>query len=153
MKKTLMILGGLLIVLVLGVVAFIAMVSIKGSKLDKESKEYADTAIPAIITDWEMEELQQRASPEFNSAMKEGDWELLFAAYRRLGKLKEYKGCTGQANMSATQDGKVISANYVGTAEFETGPAEIELSLIKHGDLWQIFGFRVNSRVYLEQPS
>ena len=153
MKKVLMLFGGVFLVMaVLGIVGF-TIVAIKGSGLDKESKQYADTAIPAIISGWEMSQLQQRASPEFKAVMKDGDWEKLYAMYRRLGKLKTFNGCQGLSNMSfTTAQEKVISAVYAATADFETGPAQIQLSLIKHGAEWQIMGFRINSKLFLEQP-
>lgn len=50
-----------------------------------------------------------------------------------------------------TQSGKVISAAYTASAEFESGPAEIYLSLIKHGNRVEILGIRINSRLFLEQ--
>jgi hypothetical protein len=152
MKKALMVFGGtFLVLMVLGVIGF-TIVAIKGSALDKESKQYADSAIPAIISGWDINELQQRASPEFKAVMKDGDWEKLYAMFRRLGKLKAYNGCRGSSNMSLTSaQGKVVSAAYSGSADFETGPAEIRLSLIKHGGRWQILGFRINSRLFLDQ--
>src|SRR6266446_698826 len=102
MKKVLLILGGLALVLALGVVvvAGIAIVATKGRALDKESKQYAEAAIPAIIGGWHMNELERRASPEFKSVMKDGDLEKLFAMFGRLGKLGAYKGCRGQSIMS-----------------------------------------------------
>ncbi len=44
----------------------------------------------------------------------------------------------------------MVSAEYVASADFEAGPAEIKMSLIKHGDQWQILGIHVNSKVFLE---
>jgi hypothetical protein len=153
MKKVLMLLGGVFLALVIVGIAVITIVAVKGSALDKESKQYADAAIPAIVSDWDIKELEQRTSPEFKSVLKDGDLEKLFGMFRRLGKLKEFKGCKGASNISFTSEhGKVVSAAYVGSTEFEAGPAEIQLSLIKHGDQWQILGFRVNSKAFLEQP-
>jgi len=44
----------------------------------------------------------------------------------------------------------VISAAYVAGADFANGPAEIRMSLIKHGDQWQLLGFHIDSKVFLE---
>jgi len=153
MKKFLMILGGIFLVLVIVVIAGVAILVTKGNELDNESKQYADAAIPAIISNWEIKELEQRASPEFTAVTKDADLEKLFIMYQRLGKLKEYKGCKGEANISVTPEhGIVISAVYVGNAEFDASLAEIKLSLIKHGDQWQILGFHVNAKALFEQP-
>ena len=151
MKKLLVVLGAVFLVLIVVVIAGIAFVSIKGRALDRESGQYVDDAIPAIVSQWDITEMRRRASPELNAAVKGDDLEKLFARFRKLGKLKEYRGSRGEANMSVTADrGSVISAAYVASAEFETGPAEIRLSLIKHGDQWQILGIHINSKVFLE---
>jgi hypothetical protein len=152
MKKLLIGLGGLFVVLlVIGGVG-IAYVAIKGSALDGEAKTYADAAIPAIVGGWNESELETRLSPEFRSVTSTADLDKLFNAFRRLGGLKSYNGAKGQAIMSATtQNGSQTIADYIGSADFDAGPAQIELKLIKHGEQWQILGFRVNSRTFLEQ--
>jgi hypothetical protein len=153
MKKVLMIFGAIFVILVVIAVLGVAIVAVRGNALDKESKQYADTTIRAIISQWDIREIQSRASPEFKAAVKDDDLEKLVKMFRRLGKLNTYNGAKGQANMSVTtQDGKVISALYVGTADFDTGPAEIKLSLIKHGSHWQLLGLIINSKIFLDQP-
>src|SRR5438874_7651380 len=95
----------------------IAIVAVKGNALDKESKQYADTAIRAIVSQWDILEIQSRASPEFKMAVKDDELEKLVKMFRRLGKLTAYNGAKGQATMSVTtQNGKVISAAYVASA-------------------------------------
>jgi hypothetical protein len=50
MKKFFIILGSIfLAIIVLGAIG-IAFVAVRGSALDKESKAYADSAIPAIVS-------------------------------------------------------------------------------------------------------
>jgi len=150
-KKALMILGGVFLVLVVVVIAGIAIVAVKGSALDKECKQYVDAAVPAIASKWDITEIQKRASPEFKAAVKDEDLEKLIRMFRRLGKFKAYDSAKGEANISVTSEhGKVVSAEYVASADFEAGPAEIKMSLIKHGDQWQILGIHVNSKVFLE---
>lgn len=153
MKKTLMILGGVfLVIIVLGIVG-VTILAVKGRALDKESKQYVDAAVPAIVSGWDITEIQKRASPEFKAAVKAEDLEKLVGMFRRLGKLKAYNGAKGDANISVTsQHGKVISAAYIASADFDTGPAEIKMSLIKHGDQWQLLGLHINSKVFFEQP-
>jgi hypothetical protein len=152
MKKVLMILGAVFVILAAFAGVLIVIVAVKGNALDKESKQYADTAIRAIISQWDILEIQRRASPEFKVAVKDADLEKLLQMYRRLGKLNTYNGARGQATMSVTsQNGKLISAAYVASADFDTGPAEIRLSLIKHEKGWQLLGLNINSRIFLEQ--
>lgn len=145
-----MILGGVFAVAVVVVVGAIVLAAVKGPVLDRESKQYADTSIPAIISQWDIQALRDRASPEFKAAVSDEVLDKLIRIYQKLGKLKEYKGANGQANVSLTlQQGAVISAKYIATADFEAGPATITLDLIKHGDQWQILSIRVDSKVFL----
>lgn len=97
-----------------------------------------DEAVPAIVSEWDTREIQKRASPEFNEAVKLDDLEKLMRMFRKLGSLKSYNGAKGDSNMSVTPErGPVISAAYIARADFSNGPAEIRMSLIKHGDQWQ----------------
>lgn len=153
MKKVLMILGGVFVILVALAVVGITIAAVKGSALDKESKQYADSAIRAIVSQWDSTEIQNRASPEFKRAVNDADLEKLMRFFRRLGRLKTLNEAKGQATMSVTsQNGKVTSAQYIANADFDTGPAEIILSLIKHGKQWQLMGIKINSKVFLDQP-
>ncbi len=153
MKKTLMVLGGIFVVVIVIVVIGIVFSAVKGQALDRESKQYVDAAIPAIAAQWDIRALQERASPEFKTAVNDEDLEKLIRMYQRLGKLQQYQGSKGDANLSLTnQRGKVITAHYITNAEFDTGPATITLDLIKHDDQWQILRMNVNSKVFLESP-
>jgi len=152
MKKTLMTLGGVFVVIVVLTVAGIAIVAVEGKGLNKESRQYVDATVPDLLSEWNITEIQNRASPEFKAAVKGEDLEKMVRMFRRLGKFKAYNGAKGQARISVTAgQGKVISAAYVVSADFDTGPAEIGMSLIKHGDQWQLLGISVNSKVLLEQ--
>jgi hypothetical protein len=147
-----MVLGGVFALIVVVAVAGIAIVAVRGSGLDKESREYVDAAVPEILSKWDITEIQNRASPEFKAAVKSDDLEKLVRVFRRLGTFKAYNGAKGQARIAVMAgQGKVISAAYVVSADFETGPAEIKLSLIKHGDQWQLLGISAFSKVFLEQ--
>ena len=146
-----MILGGVFLILLVVVAVGIGVIAIKGRGLDRESKQYVDSAIPAIVARWDEGEISRRASPEFKAAVGDDDLKRLVSMFRRLGRLSRYNGSEGQANVSVTTaHGEVISAAYVAKADFEAGPAEIKLSLIKHGDQWQVLGIHINSRVFLQ---
>ena len=154
MKKLLMILGGIFGFLVIAGAVVIAILAVRGSALDKESKDYVDAAIPAIVSHWDIAEIQQRSSPEFKAAVSDQDLAKLVQMFKRLGGLKAYNGAKGGSNMSVTtEQGKVISAEYVGNADFDTGPADIKISLIKHDEQWQLLGISIESRVFLDQQS
>jgi hypothetical protein len=146
MKKFFIVLGSIFLALVVLGAIGIAFVAVRGNALDKESKAYAEAAIPAIITNWSEKELLDRASPEFKQAATQQQLDQLFRWVSSLGRLQKYDPPQGQALMSATtQTGKVISAQYTTKATFEKGNATVTLGLIKHGDQWQILRFNVNS--------
>jgi len=150
MRKFLIVVGvifSLLTVVAGGGITYLFMV---GSGLDRESKAYAEDAIPAIVKDWDIRELDKRTSPEFKSAANNQNFTRLWEVFTKLGKLDHFDGVRGQANLVATaMEGTKITANYVGSAEFDAGRAEIDLGLIKHGNDWQILRFRVNSEAFL----
>jgi hypothetical protein len=146
MKKLFIILGSIFLALIIAAGIGIAFVAIKGTALDKESKAYADSAIPAIVSTWSEKELLDRASPEFKKAVTIDQLDRLFRWVSALGRLQKCEPAEGHSLMSATtQNGKMVSAEYAAKAAFEKGEATITLGLIKHGDQWQIINFHVNS--------
>jgi hypothetical protein len=146
MKKFFLILGSMfLVIIVLGIIG-IMFVAMRGSALDKESKAYADAAIPAIVTTWSQKELLDRSSPELKQAVTADQLNRLFRWVSGLGQLQKCEPAQGQALMSATtQTGKMISAQYTAKATFQKGEALIKLGLIKHGNEWEILNFHVDS--------
>src|SRR5437764_9083023 len=146
MKKLFQVLGvifgGLILV---GAIAFVVL-AWKGSALDKESKAYVDEVTPKILADLRKETLLTYSSDELKNAVKPEDMDKLFVWFKKLGHFKEYKGSKGQANISVTtQAGKVITGHYVAEAEFDTGPAQVQIVTIKKGDRWFVQVFRINS--------
>lgn len=151
MKKTVTILGYAFIVFIILMLAAVAGLVALGKKYDKESKAFVDTAVQAIVADWDIEELQKRASSEFND---EVDYESLaedFITLQQLGKLVEYKGSTGDSNITLSLSGYVITADYTATAEFEAGSAEMQVSLVRREGRWQILDFSVSPESFTER--
>lgn len=146
MKKFLIILGSIFLAIIVIVAALIAFVAVRGTRLDKESKAYADAAIPAIVNTWSEKALLDRASPEFKQAVTIDQLDRLFRWVSTLGTPQKIAPAKGDAIMSATsQAGRQTTANYDTKVTFAKGEANIHLALIKHGDNWQIMGFKVNS--------
>lgn len=146
MKTFLIVLGSIFLVLiVLGVVG-IAFVAVSGKALDRESRAYADAAIPAIVTNWSEKELLDRASPEFKNAVNFDHLDRMFHWFSSVGHLQKCDPAQGQSTVGITsQTGKVTKAQYTAKAQFEKGEATLTLGLIKHGDHWQILSFDVRS--------
>ena len=148
---TLAIIGAIVLGLLVIVGGFIGYMAYVGNGLDKSSKEYVDQAIPAIVTGWSPDQLVKRESTAFQKATSDDQLVRLFAAFRRLGALKEYQGCKGDSNVNyTTRSGKVITANYVGHATFENGTADIKIILVQENNTWKIQGFRVDSPIFLK---
>jgi hypothetical protein len=124
---------------------------VRGTALDKESKAYADAAIPAIVTTWLDKALLDRASSEFNQRVTAVDVYRMFRWYESsLGRLQKCEETKGGSVMGVTSEsGKTISAKYTAKAQFEKGEAEIVLALIKLGDQWQISGLEVISPQFM----
>src|SRR5262245_57788214 len=139
MKKLFIVLGVIFLALIFLAALGIGIAAFRGSALDKESKAYVDSAVPAIISSWDTQELMSRASPELNQVTQVDDAERLFQSLRSLGKMKKYQGSKGESLTSQILGkGATISARYLANAEFDGGNAKIYVTLIKHGNLWQI---------------
>jgi hypothetical protein len=152
MKKFFIVLGVIFLALIFLAALGIGIAAFRGSALDKESKAYVDAAVPAIISSWDTRELMSRASPELNQVTAADDAERLFQGLRSLGKMKKYQGSQGESMTSQILGkGTAISARYLVSADFEGGTAKIYVTLIKHGNLWQIAGFRVEP-TYSRRP-
>ncbi|HYA85739.1 MAG TPA: hypothetical protein VEI57_01575 [Nitrospirota bacterium] len=151
MKKTIMVLGYVFLALIVVIAATIGSVAILGKKLDKESKAFVDAAIPAIASDWDVAELQKRASPELEESVDYDDVEEYFASLKQLGKFQEYKGSAGDSNITISLSGYEITADYTASADFEAGSVEMQISLIRHNGQWQILDFKVSPEEFTQR--
>jgi hypothetical protein len=151
-KKILIVLGAIFLTLIILAAIGIGIAAVKGSALDKESKAYVDSTVPLVVSNWDEQTLLSRASPEFTQAVDKQSLDKLYIMFRKLGKLRVYEGSKGQSYMSmTTQSGKSITSVYVCKATFEAGPANIKVTLSKHGDKWEIAGLRVDSEAFLQR--
>jgi len=154
MKKTIMVLGYLFLVIIVVTAAGTALLVVLGKKLDKESKTFADAAIPAIVSEWDLSEIQKRASPEFNEVVDYNELGQYLDTLQDLGMFEEYKGSTGEANIGISfYNGYEITADYTANADFEAGSVEIQISLIKHGGRWQILDLSIKPETYAEKKN
>jgi hypothetical protein len=152
MKKVIMTLGYAFLVLIVGIVAGTVTLAAIKNRLDKESKAFVDAAIPAIVTTWDVSEIEKRASPEFNDEVDYDELEQDFSALQQLGKLVEYKGSDGDVNIALSfQCGYEITADYTASADFETGSTAMRISLVKHGGQWQILDFSISPEDFSER--
>ncbi len=124
--------------------AIAAAIAVFANTLNKESKAFVDASLPAIISDWDVTEIQKRASPEFNGSVDYDDLQQLFDALREFGELQEYHGATGEAKTSfSIESGIMLTAFYDARADFEEGTVDIQVSLVRREGRWQILGFNI----------
>ena len=146
-----MALGYIFLALIIVIAAVIGTLAVIGNRLDKESKAFVDAAIPAIAAHWDINEIQKRASPEFDGDVNYDDLAQDLDELRQMGKLVEYKGSVGQSNITVSfQLSYEITADYSASADFETASADIRISLIRHDGQWQILDIQVNPEEFTE---
>ncbi|HVA78916.1 MAG TPA: hypothetical protein VNF27_13520 [Candidatus Binataceae bacterium] len=124
----------------------VAMVEVASQKLDLESHQYADAAIRAVVSRWDSNALMTRASDQLSESPESArDLRNEFSGFRVLGRLKKYKGCSGSTSFIAKPNGDaLVMAEYTARAEFQNGPAEVRITLIRSGDSWKILRFAVS---------
>jgi hypothetical protein len=151
LKKSLQILGAVFGVLILAVIIFVAVFVVKGTALDKESTDFIDKVAPNILGDMTKEAFFTYASDEFKAAMKPDEFEKVLNVYRKLGHLRLYKGAKGTVGMTVDANkGKIVLGQYVAEAEFDRGPARLQIVTVKKGDRWFIQGFKIDSPAFME---
>jgi hypothetical protein len=92
MKKTLMILVGLFVCLILAGVIGLSLLFVKGGALDKESKAYVDDVTPKILANLSKETLFLYASDELKRTATPEDFDKIFKLFAKLGQFKQYRG-------------------------------------------------------------
>jgi hypothetical protein len=150
MKKFLMVLGFIALLLIIYLAAdFSYMLEIRGPKLDASSKAYVDANIPTIISTWSLNELEKRASKELQQDLTAQKWNVFLSSVKVLGQFETYEGCRGQAYITQSYPSpENITAEYVASAIFQNGTAEIKVKLIQKNSQWQIFKLTVDSPIF-----
>jgi hypothetical protein len=144
-------LGALFVVIVILVSSLLGYAAFQGRGMDRQSKAYADAAIVAVTSDWDLTQLEDRASPALMKILVNQNFgQKLFTAFMRLGKLTKYDGSKGQSSTTiGIGEPSSTTAAYTAHAEFANGQADIDINLVKTGDQWLIYGFHVDSPVLL----
>jgi hypothetical protein len=154
MKKTFIVLGCIALLLFIFSASWIGYIAIRYSHLDSSSKAYVDTNIPIIISDWSKTEMQKRGSKELNQAMTDQQWNLSLSKVKQLGKVEKYVGCEGKSYISLSfKKGILFVAAYTAYANFQNGPAEIKLQLIRRNGQWQIYTLDMDSPIFAKSPT
>ncbi len=141
-----MILGGGFVVLV-GIAAIgLTLLVEKGEALDIESKAYVDEVVPMICADLRFENLAKHASKELLAAVPPEEFKKVFVWFERLGEYRAFIESSGQVHMNyAAQGDESIIGKYIAHVEFETGPAEVEIVVVKKDDGWKVQMLNIDS--------
>jgi hypothetical protein len=121
--------------------------------LNVESKQFAEATIKAVGAGWDIKELEKRFAPETKAKDKDGSFAKMMEVLKKLGALKQVQTLQGEAKgdpMPFTSE--PATAAYTAGATFEQGPGQVQVALIKHGEAWQLTGFRVTSKVLIDPP-
>ncbi len=154
MKKIVNLLGYIFLTLLAAMVLTVGVLFVEGRKLDKESKAFADSAITAIVADWNAEELKSRASPEFDNEVDYTEIQEYLDSLGALGKFVSYQGSAGESTITLSpRYGYEITAEYTANVHFEAGSAEIQVLLVKQEGEWQILDFRVTPQMFTEDKN
>lgn len=118
-----------------------------GLAADKEAKAFATQAMRAVGEDWDVSELERRASRDFQASVKSRDTEKLMRTFRRkLGPLKSLdEFTTTNYNAHSGTGGTRIAIDMNAPAKFEKGSGKILLTVVKQDGRWGIQSLRVNS--------
>src|ERR1051325_6182874 len=118
---------GLIVILVAVTIVFLTL---RGPGLDRESHAFVDCAVPAITSTWDEQGLVSRATPEL---LGDGRQQLdaQFSRYKQLGRLQDYEGAVGESDFTVTPRGFKVTGHYRASARFDSGPADLKMSLVK----------------------
>ena len=153
MKKFFSVLGGCFVLIIVIAGISLAIFIPRALRLDREATDYINETLPKVVSPWNSAALLDHSSTELVATLKSpDDIQNLFAMFQKLGALKHLDAPTGSvSSMAFTGKGSGTFGNYVVHAEFEAGPASINIQLQRVGESWKINGFHVNSRALFEK--
>jgi hypothetical protein len=146
MKKLFTILGIIFATIIVIIIIAAAIFIPRTLKLDHEATVYIQNAVPKIVTNWNSQELVDRATSELLDAKSRDKIDSAFVIFKRLGSLKHLDTAQGLVTTGTyTGTGVATIGNYNAQAEFENGEATIEIHLRRVDDTWKISGFYIKS--------
>jgi hypothetical protein len=128
-------------------VCALVYVAARPARDDAGAIAYIDTSIPAIVQSWDSQQLVARAAPEILTPLVLSELPHSFARLAKLGKLEGFDPPVGNVSSPPIAKGGngEAFAQYVVAAQFESGPAQIQITLRRRGRSWQILGFHIDS--------
>lgn len=119
--------------------------SVVKSFLEQDAKQYIDRVIPEIVANWEFEKVIDHISAADKKYLQNGVIENVFFNASTLGPLDRYHGSKGGITVfENTQGEHYISGQFVASAKFKNGSADIYVALQREKGFWKIHGISVN---------
>ena len=118
-----------------------------GAELQQESETYADGMLSRVGKEWDPAELKKEASDEFLKATSDE----ALAGFMNLirTKLGAYKSHSTfkMSNINMQNNNGVSTTNITLAApgQFEKGPGNIEIDLVKRDDTWKVVNLNIKS--------
>ncbi|MHA2936939.1 hypothetical protein ACXJY6_01450 [Vibrio sp. RC27] len=117
-----------------------------GSKLDDESRVYAERAIPAISRRFDSNNFLHFASSQIKERYSINELDTMMNDYTEFGDFVEFTGLTGKAARGFKfwdTSEHSITAKYQAYVEFEEATTVVEVELIKSIRGWSILEFKI----------
>ncbi len=107
---------------------------------------YIKKALPQIITTWDYEEWNVRASSELQNSVRPKRVKANFANYKRMfGEMLDFETPIGRVETDDRGGIHETVGFYTAFARFENGRANITMRLVKRAGGWKFQQFRVRS--------
>ena len=120
----------------------------KDGRGNTETEEYAIGTILSIVSGWNAQAFAERVAPQRQSGLSRTDIDRIISNYRKLGKLKVFKSPGVRASIALTAVHVTeSSASYTVKLDFDEGPAEVAITLVRLEEGWKIAKFGMASVV------
>lgn len=125
------------------------LVAWRVQSLNEQGRQFVDSAIPAITTTWDDDQLFSRATPQFRSSIARRDLSIFGDASAALGAFQQAVGTTGAVGWEAVLlPGAQVSGSYVVKARYAKGLATFQVDAVKIGGAWKIAGFHFDAQTF-----
>ncbi len=154
-RTVLTLLGGVALTALFALFGLSFYVMSRIGPLTEEAKQFADATIVAVTTNWDVQAMKDRASPEFLSAASDEKL-IAFTEFHRddLGVLDDYdNGAKCQIieqhySLSAPPFARTVCYALI---RFVKADAKIRLPVVKRDDKWAMHGFHLEEVAYLDE--
>ena len=150
-KKFLKVLGSFFLVLIIIFTCVFVWFGINSSKYTEEAKPYLDSNIPVALN-WDFEQLKPLLTADSLEAFETERGQKVYKMFSKLGalqSLEEPQFLNAKTGVT-TQSGAFDIVNFSMLAHFESGDAQVSVTLALVDDGYKIHYLHINSDAFLE---